>query len=231
MSTLEPSRGSTVRVEDIMRWGPAWSRRVGWVLDHVWWSTRVLGAERIPAHGPVIIASNHTGIVDGPLLHGAIPRSSHFIIKEEFFDSKIGFLMTWAGQIPVDRRNGRAALTVAQQLLAEGRAVGIFPEGNRGSGSVSSARAGVAWLAVRSGAPVVPAAVLGTRPTGKKLGHVPSPRSRLHIVFGDPIKVDTRRGEGGNRAVLTAAIDEIRDGLAEHVTEAIARTGVPLPTD
>lgn len=231
MSTLEPSRGSTVRVEDIMRWGPVWSRRVGWVLDHVWWSTRVLGAERIPAHGPVIIASNHTGIVDGPLLHGAIPRSSHFIIKEEFFDSKIGFLMTWAGQIPVDRRNGRAALTVAQQLLAEGRAVGIFPEGNRGSGSVSSARAGVAWLAVRSGAPVVPAAVLGTRPTGKKLGHVPPPRSRLHIVFGDPIKVDTRRGEGGNRAVLTAAIDEIRDGLAEHVTEAIARTGVPLPTD
>lgn len=231
MSTLEPSRGSTVRLEDILRWGPVWSRRVGWVLDHVWWNTQVLGAERIPRHGPVIIASNHTGIVDGPLLHGAIPRSSHFIIKEEFFDSKIGFLMTWAGQIPVDRRNGRAALSVAQQLLAEGRAVGIFPEGNRGSGSVSSARAGVAWLAVRSGAPIVPAAVLGTRPTGAKLGHVPPPRSRLHVVFGDPIKVDTRRGEGGNRAVLTAAIDEIRDGLAEHVTAAVARTGVPLPTD
>ncbi|HLS49200.1 MAG TPA: 1-acyl-sn-glycerol-3-phosphate acyltransferase, partial [Actinomycetaceae bacterium] len=81
-------RGANVTAQDILRWGPVWSRRVGWALDHLLWNTRVLGAERIPHHGPVIVASNHTGIIDGPLLHGAIPRSSHFIIKEEFFESK-----------------------------------------------------------------------------------------------------------------------------------------------
>lgn len=224
-------RGAKVTPEDILRWGPVWSRRVGWILDHVWWNTRVLGAERIPRHGPVIIASNHTGIIDGPLLHGAIPRSSHFIIKEEFFDSPIGFLMSWAGQIPVDRRNGRAALNVALQLLSEGRVVGIFPEGNRGSGSVSSARAGVAWLAVHGNAPVVPVALLGTRPTGKPVGYVPGPRRRLHVVFGDPIHVNTTPGEGGNRALLGAAMEDIRQGLADHVRDAVRRTGVELPRE
>ncbi|MDD9207020.1 lysophospholipid acyltransferase family protein, partial [Georgenia sp. 10Sc9-8] len=155
-----------VRAEDVYRWGPVWSRRVGWLLDHGYWNTHVHGTEHVPATGPVIIASNHTGVVDGPLLHGAIPRGSHVIVKQEFFDSPIGFLMTWAGQIPVDRSSGRAALNVAQQLLEEDRVVGIFPEGTRGRGDASSVKAGVAWLAVRTGAPVVPAACLGTRRTG-----------------------------------------------------------------
>lgn len=227
----ERSRGARVRAEDIYRWGPTWSRRVGWFLDHVYWSTRVLGSEHVPPTGPVIVASNHTGVIDGPLLHGAIPRGSHFIIKQEFFDAKIGFLMTWAGQIPVDRRNGRAALVVAQKLLAEDRVVGIFPEGNRGSGSVKETRAGTAWLAVQSGAPVVPVACLGTRPSGKKVGYVPPPRARLHVVFGEPIQVETQRGSGGNRALIADAMTAIQDGLAAHVEHAVARTGIELPGD
>ncbi|MEE6280885.1 lysophospholipid acyltransferase family protein [Georgenia sunbinii] len=230
-SKAAASRGARVRAEDIYRWGPVWSRRVGWFLDHVYWNTTVLGGEHVPRTGPVIIASNHTGVIDGPLLHGAIPRSSHFIIKQEFFDSKLGFLMTGAGQIPVDRGNGRAALVVAQKLLAEGRAVGIFPEGNRGRGTVKETRAGTAWLAVQSGAPVVPVACLGTRPTGTKLGHVPAPRSKLHVVFGEPIHVSTERGSGGNRALIANAMTALQDGLAAHVEHAVRLTGVELPHD
>ena len=225
------SRGARTTADDIYRWGPIWSRRVGWVLDHIWWNTTVHGAEHVPRTGPVIVASNHTGVIDGPLLHGAIPRGSHFIIKQEFWDSPLGFLMTLAGQIPVDRRNGRAALVVAQKMLAEGRVVGIFPEGNRGAGGVQSTRAGAAWLAVQGGAPVVPVACLGTRPTGKKVGYVPPPRTKLDIVFGKPIVVDTERGEGGNRAVMTRAIEQIHLGLADHVEHAVRLTGIPLPTD
>src|SRR5659263_507588 len=123
------SLGQSVRAADIKRWGPVWSRRVGWFLDHIWWNTTVLGAENVPSTGPVIVASNHIGVVDGPVLHGAIPRGSHIIVKQEFFDSKLGFLMDWAGQIPVDRSSGRAALVVALEMLKEGRVVGIFPEG------------------------------------------------------------------------------------------------------
>ncbi|MDX5399545.1 MAG: 1-acyl-sn-glycerol-3-phosphate acyltransferase, partial [Actinomycetes bacterium] len=176
-----------VTASDIRRWGPVWSRRVGWFLDHVWWDTRVWGAEHVPAEGPVIVASNHIGVVDGPVLHGAIPRGSNIIVKQEFFESRLGFLMDWAGQIPVDRSAGRAALVVALELLKEGRLVGIFPEGSRGAGSLQAVKAGVAWLALNSGAPVVPAACLGTRPMGASVGHVPKPRSKLHVVFGEPI--------------------------------------------
>ncbi|MPV37252.1 lysophospholipid acyltransferase family protein [Georgenia subflava] len=224
------SRGQRIRAEDIYRWGPVWSRRVGWVLDHVWWNTEVHGAEKVPATGPVIIASNHTGVIDGPLLHGALPRGSHVLVKQEFFDAKIGFLMTWAGQIPVDRRAGRAALAVGKTMLEEGRVVGIFPEGTRGRGDVSSVRAGVAWLAVQSGAPVVPAACLGTRRTGDRRGYVPPPRSRLHVVFGDPIHLDIPAGSTGREAMATA-MSAISTGLTAHVRDAVALTGVDLPAD
>jgi 1-acyl-sn-glycerol-3-phosphate acyltransferase len=226
--TAGATRGQRVRPEDIYRWGPTWSRRVGWVLDHVWWNTEVHGAENVPATGPVIIASNHTGIVDGPVLHGALPRGSHVLVKQEFFDSKIGFLMTWAGQIPVDRASGRGALAVGKALLDEGRVVGIFPEGTRGRGDVSEVRAGVAWLAVNSGAPVVPAAVLGTRRTGDRRGYVPPPRAKLHVAFGRPLDLTVPDGVS-RRERLTRAMDTIGAGLAAHVAAAVALTGVALP--
>ncbi|WP_448071976.1 lysophospholipid acyltransferase family protein [Georgenia yuyongxinii] len=222
------SRGQRVRPEDIYRWGPVWSRRVGWVLDHVWWSTEVHGADNVPTSGPVIIASNHTGIVDGPVLHGALPRGSHVLVKQEFFDSRIGFLMTWAGQIPVDRASGRAALAVAKALLDEGRVVGIFPEGTRGRGDVSEVRAGVAWLAVNTGAPVVPAACLGTRRSGDRRGYVPPPRARLHVAFGEPITISPPDG-ASRRERMSHAMDAIGAGLAAHVASAVALTGVALP--
>lgn len=223
------TRGQDVTAADIRRWGPVWSRRVGWFLDHVWWDTRVWGAEHVPAEGPVIVASNHIGVVDGPVLHGAIPRGSHIIVKQEFFDSKLGFLMDWAGQIPVDRSSGRAALVVARDLLQEGRLVGIFPEGARGTGDVQGVKAGVAWLAAQTGAPVVPAACLGTRPRGASVGHVPRPRARLWVVFGEPLVLptDLPRGKAGTQE----AIRLVSEHMARHVEAAVARTGVALPGD
>lgn len=225
----EPTRGQAVRAADIKRWGPVWSRRVGWFLAHVYWNTRVRGAVNVPRTGPVIVACNHIGVVDGPLLHGALPRGSHILVKQEFFDSRLGFLMDWAGQIPVDRSSGRAALVVAVEMLREGRLVGIFPEGARGTGNVQQVRAGVAWLALQSGAPIVPAATLGTRPRGASVGYVPRPRSRLHVVFGEPFHLppDLPRGREGT----ARAIDLITRKMQEHVDSAVVSTGVQLPGD
>ncbi len=223
------SLGQSVRAADIKRWGPVWSRRVGWFLDHIWWNTTVLGAENVPSTGPVIVASNHIGVVDGPVLHGAIPRGSHIIVKQEFFDSKLGFLMDWAGQIPVDRSSGRAALVVVLEMLKEGRVVGIFPEGTRGTGDVQSVRAGVAWLALNSGAPLVPAACLGTRPAGATVGHVPKPRAHLHVVFGEPLTLpaDLPRGKAGTQEAMRL----VSEHMTAHVADAVARTGIALPGD
>ena len=222
--------GQKFRPEDVVRWGPIWGRRVGQVLDHVVWSTTVIGRGNVPRTGPVILAANHTGVIDGPVLHGASPRGSHIIVKQEMFSGFLGHVLTYSGQIPVDRRSGRAALQAALALLEEGRVVGIFPEGTRGSGKVATAQAGIAWLAVRSGAPVVPVAILGTRPTGAGVGHVPTFRSRLHVVFGRPFQA-APEDAGTGREALAAAMETIQAGLAEHVRAATEVTGVDLPDD
>ncbi len=226
----EPPAGGRLRPEDVVRWGPVWGRRVGQVLDHVVWSTSVIGAEKVPRTGPVILAANHTGVLDGPLLHGACPRGSHIIVKQEMFQGLLGGILRYSGQIPVDRRSARPALAAALALLDEGRVVGIFPEGTRGAGTVATAQAGIAWLAVRSHAPVVPVAILGTRPAGRPVGHVPRVRSRFHIVFGDPIQA-APDGAGSGRAVLGAAMETIHAALSEHVRAAGELTGVPFSDD
>ncbi|MFV0254112.1 MAG: lysophospholipid acyltransferase family protein [Beutenbergiaceae bacterium] len=231
MSSSGTSRrtpGQEVKPEHIRRWGPTWSRRVGWFLARVIWNTKIIGAQNVPATGRLLFAANHTGIIDGPLLHGCIPRNSHFIIKEEAFTGVIGILMRGAGQIPVDRGTGRAALTTALALLNEDRAVGVFPEGTRGRGDVSSAKAGIAWLAARSGAQVLPVAILGTRRPGDKRGYIPRFRARLHLVFGEPFQPVPGDAETG-RAAVSAASERVQQAMIDHVNAAIALTGVELP--
>lgn len=223
------SPGQAIKPEHIRRWGPVWSRRVGWFLAHVVWNTKIIGKDNLPKSGRVIVAGNHSGVIDGPLLHGCLPRGSHFIIKEEAFFGVIGVLMRGAGQIPVDRKNGRAALSTALAMLQEDRVVGIFPEGQRGRGDVKETKAGIAWLAVRADAPVVPVAILGTRVAGKGRGYVPGFRKKLHVVIGEPITVNDPDLRG--REAVNAAMGVLQQALAAHVSDSITRTGVPLPTD
>ncbi|WP_307793628.1 lysophospholipid acyltransferase family protein [Actinotalea soli] len=194
------------------------------------WSTTVVGAERVPRQGPVILAANHIGVVDGPLVHGCAPRGTHVLVKVEMFRGPVGAVLRAAGQIPVDRRNGRPALTAALAVLRRGGAVGIFPEGVRGRGDASSARAGVAWLAVASGAPVVPVAVLGTRRTGESVGHLPGLRRRLVVEFGEPVSLTDGEPLAGRQAVARAH-ERVGAALRTHVRAASERAGVPLPTD
>jgi 1-acyl-sn-glycerol-3-phosphate acyltransferase len=203
---------------------------VGRFLAHVVWRTEVHGADRVPRQGPVIIAANHIGLVDGPVVHGVVPRDTHILVKEEMFWGPVGLVLRAAGQISVDRTGGRPALAAALGVLRRDGAVGIFPEGARGRGDASDARAGVAWLGVTSGAPVVPTAVLGTRRTGESVNHLPGLRRRLVVAFGEPISLERPAGVSGRKAVADAN-DVLRVALAEHVRAVSARTGVPLPTD
>jgi 1-acyl-sn-glycerol-3-phosphate acyltransferase len=210
--------------------GPRWGRRLAWFMAHVLWSTEVVGAENVPADGPVLLAANHTGVIDGPLLMGAAPRPAHVLVKAEAFRGPAGAVLRGAGQIPVDRDSGRGALQAALAVLRRGGVVGVFPEGNRGRGDAAAARAGVAWLALRAQAPVVPVAVLGTRRTGESVGHVPGLRRRCVVEFGQPIILERTDGSTG-KAATEAANDAIRVALAELVTSASARTGLSLPAD
>jgi 1-acyl-sn-glycerol-3-phosphate acyltransferase len=210
--------------------GPRWSRWLGRFLARVVWNTSVVGREHVPADGPVLLAANHTGVIDGPILMGVAPRPTHVLVKEEMFVGPLGWLLRSAGQIPVDRDGGRSALSTSLGVLRRGGVIGIFPEGNRGKGDATSARAGIAWLALNGHAPVVPVAVLGTRRTGESVNHVPWLRRRMVIEFGAPIVVERSAGETGREALLTAN-DAIRTALADLVTSASTRSGLSLPTD
>ncbi|WP_136519902.1 MULTISPECIES: lysophospholipid acyltransferase family protein [Cellulomonas] len=208
---------------------PAWALGIGRFLAHGLWDTQVLGADRVPQDGPVLVAANHVSIVDGPLLVGAAPRALHVLVKQEMFRGPVGAVLRGAGQIPVDREMGRPALQSALAVLRRGDAVGIFPEGNRGRGAVEDARAGIAWLAVHSGARVVPAAILGTRRTGESLGHLPGPRRRFVVEFGEP--VDLAREGVSRREAIALGAQTVRTELAALVAGAAARTGIALPED
>lgn len=210
--------------------GDARGQWIGRLLAHGVWDTRVTGTEHVPADGPVLLAANHLGVLDGPVLFGVTPRPVHLLVKHEMFRGPVGTLLRWCRQIPVDRTNGRPALTAALAALKEGQVVGVFPEGNRGRGDVTSARAGIAWLAVNSGATVLPVAVLGTRRTGESVRHVPAPRRRLAVEFGAPLDLAAVPG-ASRREALAAAQEAVRTGLAAHVTAAAGRTGLALPTD
>jgi 1-acyl-sn-glycerol-3-phosphate acyltransferase len=189
------------------------------------YSVDVHGADHVPDSGPVILAPNHLGFIDGPLLFGVSPRPVHTLAKHEMFRGPVGWVLRSVGQIPVDRdQPSRAALQSVLGVLADDRVVAIYPEGTRGAGDFSELRPGLAWFALRSKAPVVPVVFLGSGSRGRTLGSMPRLRSRLQVVFGAPVKVggDSRRR---SRAELDEATSQLRDALVAHHAETHQRFG------
>jgi 1-acyl-sn-glycerol-3-phosphate acyltransferase len=201
-------------------------RRIGVGLMYGLFKPRVLGAWKVPATGPVIFAVNHSHNIDGPMVMGVAPRPTHFLIKKEAFVGPLDPFLTGIGQLKVDRTSAdRTAITRALGVLEAGGVLGIFPEGTRGEGDFASLRAGLAYFAVRSGAPIVPVAVLGSaeRP-GRLTKALPPLRSRIDVVFGDPF--DAGDGSGRRtRAALDEATERIQKQLTSHLENARRLTG------
>ena len=201
-------------------------RRIGVGLMYGLWKPRVLGSWKVPATGPVILAVNHSHNIDGPMVIGVAPRASHFLVKKEAFIGPLAPAMRALGQVEVDRSTAdRTAITRALGVLEAGGVLGIFPEGSRGDGDFASLRAGLAYFAVRSGAPVVPVAVLGSSDRrGRLVKGLPPLRSRVDVVFGDPFVA----GDGTGRRTRTA-LDEatvrIQKQLTAHLDNARRLTG------
>ncbi|MUU70078.1 1-acyl-sn-glycerol-3-phosphate acyltransferase [Pseudarthrobacter sp. GA104] len=202
---------------------------MGWILDHLVYRTTVTGKDNVPTGGPVIFAANHISFLDGPVMFGASPRPMHILVKQEMFQGFLGRVLNASGQLPVDRRGDRAALQRCKEVLDAGRCVGILPEGTRGSGAAADINGGVAWLALNSGAPVVPVAILGTRRGDEHLDSVPRPGRRFHVSFGNALTLGRRAGESGRASMDRAAL-EIRAALAGHVQDSVQLSGQPLPT-
>jgi 1-acyl-sn-glycerol-3-phosphate acyltransferase len=195
-------------------------------LTRVAFRPDVTGAEHVPRTGPVILAANHLSFVDSFLIPLTTPRRVSFLAKEEYFarPGPTRMIMTGIDAIPVPRDGFRAAqqsLEVALGVLRAGGAFGIHPEGSRSrDGRLYRGRTGVAWLALASGAPVVPVAILGTdriQPVGASF---PRP-GRVTVRFGEPLRftppADGRAGPARRRAT-----DEIMAVIAELSGQEVA---------
>ncbi|GHF50139.1 1-acyl-sn-glycerol-3-phosphate acyltransferase [Streptomyces morookaense] len=206
--------------------GAAVGRRIGIGLMYGLWKPRVLGAWRVPAAGPCILAVNHTHNIDGPMVMGTAPRPVHFLIKKEAFVGPLDPFLQGIGQLKVDRSGtDRTAVTGALEVLEQGGVLGIFPEGSRGEGDFASLRAGLAYFAVRSGAPVVPVAVLGSAERkGRVIPGLPPLRSRVDVVFGDPFEAGDGSGRRTRKALDEATV-RIQQRLSAHLADARRCTG------
>lgn len=210
------------------------ARALGQGLARVLFRLTVTGHEHIPPRGPVLLASNHTGFLDGPLVFALCARPPRVLTKSELFVGPLGRALTWLDQIPVRRGTpDRAALRAALDSLAAGRAVGVFPEGTRGAGTFQEVNDGLAYLAVRSGAPVVPVAILGTAAAMPRGSRLPTWRSTVRVAFGPPHELTVAGDPFARRTVADAGV-QLRRVLSAHLgsvardhPELVPMNGVP----
>jgi 1-acyl-sn-glycerol-3-phosphate acyltransferase len=175
------------------------------------------GREHVPKSGPVLLAVNHTAFIDGPLVVGVTGRPVHVLSKAELFHGVLGFALTSIGQIPVHRSTAdRVALLTGLDVLGHGGVLAVFPEGSRGAGDFSDVRAGLAWLAMRSQAPVVPVVCVGTARGSTTIAGLPRPRARMAAVYGKPFTVPAAAAGVGSRTALMAAQQLVREQLVAH---------------
>ncbi|MEV5002191.1 lysophospholipid acyltransferase family protein [Nocardioides sp. LML1-1-1.1] len=197
------------------------------------YDVRVHHPERFPATGPAVVAGNHVGFVDGPLMAIFAPRPVHALTKEEMFAGPLGAFLRRAGQIPLDRlHTDPRAVRTAVRVLRDGHAVGVFPEGSRGAGDLEVFHTGAAYLALVTGAPVVPLTFLGTREPGGTSSSLPPRGARIDIVVGEPMAVDAvswPRTRDHVRLTSAALRAHMRSGLADALEETGRSLPGPLP--
>lgn len=187
------------------------------------------GTEHVRPQGPHIIASNHIGLLDGPLLAAFAPRPVHALTKKEMFDGHTGRALRALGQIPLARYEvDPSAIKDCLKVLRDGGVVAIFPEGARGAGELRRAHAGVAYLALVTGAPVVPVAIFGTREPGGHIDSVPPAGSRFDLVYGSPVYLEQQPWPR-TQAQVRQATETLRNSLVQHLVEAKGITGRSLP--
>ena len=201
-----------------------------WLMKHIFvgpwlklvYRPWVRGAEHVPADGPAILASNHLAVIDSFFLPLMLDREIVFIGKQEYFNGHgmkgrlVAGFMRGVGTIPVDRGGGKAGeegLATGLRWLQGGGLFGIYPEGTRSpDGRLYRGKTGVARLALESGAPVLPVAMVGTniaQPVGRRIPKI----MRIGTVIGEPLDFSRYAGMEDDRFILRSVTDEIMYAL------------------
>ena len=178
----------------------------------------VEGGEHLPAQGGAILASNHLSFSDSIFLPLVVPRKVTFLAKSDYFTGRglkgrlTAVFFNGVGQVPIDRSGGaasEAALRTAKRILAGGNLLGLYPEGTRSpDGRLYRGKTGIARMALETGVPVVPLAMINTdvvQPTGKRIPNL----GRVGIRVGRPLDFSRYAGMEDDRFVLRSITDEI----------------------
>jgi 1-acyl-sn-glycerol-3-phosphate acyltransferase len=179
---------------------------------------RVTGVEHVPTEGPALLVSNHLAFCDSIFLPVSVPRQIVFPAKSEYFTGPglkgklVATFFRSVGQIPIDRSGGRAslaALNTGLGILQKGGLFGIYPEGTRSpDGRLYKGKTGLARLALETGVPVIPVAMIGTNnvnPPGTSMLRF----AKVTVRFGKPMDFSRFDGLAGNRFIERAVIDEV----------------------
>lgn len=178
----------------------------------------VTGLDNVPKTGPAIVVCNHLSFVDSIFLPLMIDRQMAFLAKSDYFTGRgikgfvVRLFFTSAGQLPIDRSGGKASeasLNAGLGVLADGKVLGIYPEGTRSpDGRMYRGRTGVARMVLEANVPVIPCAVVDTEkvmPLGAKFPVV----HKVGVIIGKPLDFSRFQGMESDRYVLRAITDEI----------------------
>lgn len=212
--------GGTALAQPVVREAPVLYRALKAVLRplvSVLLHPRVEGLEHLPATGPAILCANHLSIIDPVVVALPVRRTVFYLGKNEVFARRWRWLFTHLGVMPVDREGGPAgesSLERGRQVLAAGALLGLYPEGTRSpDGRLYRGKTGAVRLAIRTGAPIVPIGIVGTRqvmaPHARMLRRAP-----VTVRFGPAIDLTHLRGQGDDRHVLRTTTDAMMSRIA-----------------
>lgn len=178
---------------------------------------RVTGAKHVPLDGPVLLASNHLSSLDTILIPSFSPRKVQFLAKSSLFEGRVkGWFFRQIGAIPVHREAGsaaQAALAAGTRVLAAGQVFAVFPEGTRSrDGRLYQGRSGAAYMALETGAAVVPVGLVGTNRSLQDPATGKAPR--VEVRFGQPLRFDDLADLPAGRA-RNAATERIMTAIQE----------------
>lgn len=193
-------------------------------LSRLAFRLRIEGREHLPPSGAFVIAPSHRSILDSFFAGIVTRRRVRFMAKKELWGNKLlGWLVEKVGAFPVDRSAGSGAVKAALAVLAAGEPVVVFPEGTRRRGPrITDLHEGAAYLAVKTGVPLVPVGIGGSEailPSGASI-----PRfEKVRVVVGEPLVPVTSRSRGVDRAEVRRLTTELEVAVQRLFTDAEAR--------
>jgi 1-acyl-sn-glycerol-3-phosphate acyltransferase len=223
-----PGRHQEFAIEPTRKLGYRVMRVLFTALLRLWFRPRVAGRDNVPDTGPVILAPVHRSFADFGFTAFCTDRKLFFMAKDSLWKNPwLGRLLLYVGAFPVHRESAdREALQRAEEVLARGQCLVLFPEGTRREGPViEGLMEGAAFLSARTGAPIVPIGIGGSDLSMPKGSAIPKPYT-IAIEVGAPLPAPARTGGGRvSRSAVHASTELLAGQLQAVYDEAKAKTG------